>query len=76
MSGKIRLGCACCDRDDFDGVDELPTDWERITELQSYEQSLVPKGFSGRDNESCLDWQTHLGICPDCQSTLSGGDSE
>ncbi|HEY2827896.1 MAG TPA: hypothetical protein VGJ04_09875 [Pirellulales bacterium] len=76
MNGRIRLGCVACDRDDFDCVDALPTDWEEITEVQSYESSLVPKGFSDRDNESCLDWQTHLGICPDCQPTVLGSSND
>ena len=25
--GKIRLACMFCDRDDFDFVDVLPSDW-------------------------------------------------
>lgn len=40
MSGTIRLGCICCSREDFDGIDKLPKDWEDIDEVQSYEESI------------------------------------
>ena len=65
-TGQIRLGCWNCDRMDYDGVDVLPSDWDGIDYVQSYENSVLPKGFSDLPNESCLDWQTHLGQCPDC----------
>lgn len=50
--GLIRLGCCHCDRMDCDGIEAYPTDWTRI---QPVNQS------------SLLGWETHLGICPDCQ---------
>ena len=50
---SIRLGCVKCDRADFDGATELPTDWEGI-------QPVAP-------SKSVLSWETHLGLCPDCQ---------
>ena len=65
MKGKIRLGCAHCDREDFDGIDSIPEDWSEITELQSYEEATRPIQFSGTG--SPLNWETHMGICPDCQ---------
>lgn len=69
--GRIRLGCLYCDRADFDHVDCLPSDWERIESVQSYENSILPKAFSERQGESCFDWQTHLGVCPDCSSIFT-----
>jgi len=66
MPGTIRLGCLYCDRTDFDGVDQLPTDWEDIDEVQSCEEAIreVPPDDKRR---SVLDWETHLGVCPDCR---------
>lgn len=65
--GKIRLGCQYCDRDDYDGVDELPADWIDIIEVQSFEESQRPRDLSSVPGMSPFDWQTHLGVCPDCQ---------
>lgn len=70
--GAIRLGCAGgCLRDDCDGIREIPPGWTDITEHQSLKDALStyddpgdpepPKGYS------VLDWETHFGICPDCQ---------
>ena len=50
---EIRLGCFDCDRDDFDGIPEIPDDWEGVGEAD--------------DSGSVFDWQTHFGLCPDCQ---------
>lgn len=69
-AGRIRLGCLFCDRIDFDRVDCLPSDWERIESVQSFENSVISKGFSDKLHESCFDWQTHLGICPDCSNGI------
>ena len=66
-TGLIRLGCLYCDRADCDHIDGLPSDWERIERVQPYEGSVLPKAFSDRQGESCFDWQTHLGVCPDCR---------
>ena len=68
MSGKIRLGCANCDRTDFDGVDEFPTDWTDIAEVQSFAESIREVDWNDR-SRSPLDWQTHVGVCPECQAT-------
>ena len=57
---SIRLACEKCDRDDFDGVDELPTDWEDICE------ALI----TGNGSE----WWTHIGLCPECQLTQGEGE--
>ena len=63
--GRIRLGCVHCDRSDFDGVIELPTDWLNVTEVQSYESSIQPVDATD-EGRSALDWSTHLGVCPAC----------
>ena len=52
-SPTYRLACEKCDRDDFDGVETLPTDWEDIAEATT----------TGNDSQ----WWTHIGMCPDCQ---------
>ena len=72
MSGQIRLGCILCYRDDFDEIDELPTDWEDIDEVQSYEAS-IQEVQADDPNGDVTFWETHVGICPDCQT---GDDSE
>ena len=63
--GKIRLACMFCDRDDFDFVDVLPSDWRLVDEVQSYEASLQKADLSQAD-VSAFDWFTHLGVCPRC----------
>jgi hypothetical protein len=66
MPGNIRLGCVYCDRSDYDGVDQIPSDWEDIQEIQSYEEacrSVEPDDVK----RSVFDWQTHLGVCPECR---------
>lgn len=64
---KIRLACMFCERDDFDGVDAVPADWLSVEEVQSYEASLRVIDFYQQGNqESVLDWFTHLGVCPEC----------
>jgi hypothetical protein len=52
-AGQFRLGCVGCDRDDHDFSDELPAEWLDIGEVQQ--------------TDSPDQWQTHLGLCPDCQ---------
>ena len=67
MVARIRLGCISCLRDDFDGIDVLPNDWEDIDEVQSYEDSLrevLPDDPGG----DVMFWETHLGVCPECQN--------
>ena len=67
MSGKIRLGCANCDRTDFDGIDELPPDWTDVDEVQSFAESIREVDWNDQ-SRSALDWPTHLGVCPECQA--------
>ena len=67
MNGPIRLGCHSCDREDFDGISELPPDWLDISVVQTLEQSRQEVDWSDR-SRSPLEWYTHLGICPDCQA--------
>lgn len=66
--GPYRLGCQSCDRGDFDGVKRLPRNWDDVRRIQSLKESLTtyegerpPPGFS------VMDWETHMGICPDCR---------
>ena len=63
--GRIRLGCTYCDRDDFDGVSELPKDWLDLKEWQGREESVRPAN-AAETQRQVQDWQTHLGICPEC----------
>lgn len=69
--GLYRLGCSNCFRDDFDGVKELPSDWEGISEVQSLKEALTTyedeEDGVPPDNYSVLDWQTHIGLCPECR---------
>ena len=58
MGGLLRLGCCHCDRDDFDGVASFPTDWTKI-------QVVKQQGLGI--------WETHLGVCPNCQPHLEDG---
>jgi|GEM_PF-5757391 len=72
QTGHIRLGCYSCDRSDFDGVEELPTDWSDIVPVQSWEESIRPVEIDSEDGRSALDWQTHLGTCPACLECPAG----
>ncbi len=57
----IRLGCIDCDRTDFDGMSDLPTDWIQIQPVSS---------------RLALGWETHLGLCPDCQRASQRLDAD
>ena len=65
MIGTIRLGCICCMREDYDGIDKLPDDWEDIDEVQSYEESIREVDPDDVDADVTF-WETHMGVCPDC----------
>ena len=67
MSGKIRLGCQHCDRNDFDGVDKLPKDWDDICRVRSITEALREVDQDDM-TRSVFDWQTHLGVCPECKA--------
>lgn len=67
--GKFRVACWDCFRNDFDGAKSLPKDWSGIERRQSLRESMavyehgdpdMPKGYS------CMEWWTHIGLCPDC----------
>ncbi len=68
----IRLGCVACDRDDKDFInaEELEVckaeGWTDITEQRSYAEASRIVEF-GDPTMSVFDWETHLGICPDCK---------
>ena len=64
-TGRIRLGCIHCSRDDFDGTDKLPEDWEDIDEVQSYEDSISEVDPDDPSADITF-WETHMGVCPDC----------
>ena len=66
MSGRIRLGCFHCFRDDFDGVDKLPDDWDAVDEVQSYEESIREIDPDDPDGDVTF-WETHIGVCRECQ---------
>jgi hypothetical protein len=65
-SKKIRLGCIHCDREDFDGVVEMPSDWHDIFSVQTWKQSIQPVESHDPLQRSALAWETHLGVCPEC----------
>ena len=64
--GRIRLACSACDRDDYDGVSQLPRGWINITKMQLWQESLLRVEDEDQD-QSVFQWYTHLGTCPDCQ---------
>ncbi len=66
MSDLIRLGCMHCDRSDFDSVNTLPEGWEDIEEVRSYDEAIREVAIDDQ-TRSVLDWETHLGTCPECQ---------
>lgn len=68
MAGRIRLGCIHCDRTDCDFVDALPDDWSDLREVQSFEAAIEAVPVGSMPGRSRLDWETHLGVCPDCLS--------
>ena len=61
MNGRIRLGCIVCSRDDFDGIDRLPEDWEDIDEVQSFEESIQEVDPDDPDGDVTF-WETHIGV--------------
>lgn len=64
---KIRLACRLCDRNDFDGVAELPYGWFDVENVQSYEASVQSVNPEKKDETaSVFDWFTHLVVCPEC----------
>ncbi len=71
MTGKMRLGCIHCDRNDYDGVDAFPNDWEGIDEVRSYDEATREVAADDQ-TRSVFDWQTHLGVCLECQ-LIHGG---
>ena len=67
MAERIRLGCLYCDREDFDGVDTVPTDWVDVDEVRTYDEASRPVAI-GDVTHSVMEWQTHLGVCPECKA--------
>lgn len=56
FGGPIRLACRVCDREDADGVSEIPDDWVGVIEERQSSVDLIEA------------WWTHIGTCPDCSS--------
>ncbi len=63
-SAVIRLGCIHCDRQDCDGISEIPTDWRSVFQCHEWNES---------ENVQCAQstWETHRGVCPDCFAMYS-----
>lgn len=55
FSKPLRLMCRRCDREDADGVFEIPDGWTEIIEDKTH----------GDDDGK---WWTHSGVCPDCSA--------
>jgi hypothetical protein len=55
-----------CDRSDYDRVDAFPKDWEEVEEVRSFEEATREVAIDDQ-TRSVFDWQTHLGVCPECQ---------
>lgn len=58
----IRLCCVECDRRDYDGVPEVPTDWFDFGPSNVVDDLLQ----DATGNDVAPHWHTHLAICPDC----------
>ncbi len=81
-TGKIRLGCRNCDRDDMDLITAAQlraakkAGWQDVDRVQTFAQACrtyddpadAPPGYS------VLDWWTHLGICG--EEAIRFADSE
>lgn len=59
----IRLACLLCDRDDYDGIERVPSDWLDVDEVQSYEAAMDEADLT----YPTFGWWTHVGVCPECQ---------
>ena len=69
MNGRIRLGCHYCDAE-LDGIDFIPLGWTEVQEIRPYEQAIepVPKGQDrNKYGDTVVDWEAHVGVCPECQ---------
>lgn len=64
---EIRLGCNHCDRQDFDGIQRV----EDAQQLGWTDIQFVPSS-AWIDPDSGFNWETHIGICPDCQDIENG----
>jgi len=71
---KFRLGCIHCDRNDFDGIEQIPTDWQTVFPVQLWETSVKPFELS-RQTSSIFAWETHLGVCPACSDQFERSDA-
>ena len=60
LSETIRLACAACDRDDFDGITVSGLDDERLAGWEDIDEDITP------EDPDDARWWTHLGTCPEC----------
>ncbi len=74
-SETIRLGCIHCDRNDCDGVEVVPADWQRVSKIQNWLESVQPVEQGDKSGRCAVDWQTHLGICPECFAEFECNES-
>ena len=71
---KIRLGCTWCDRTDYDMITDVELEnaiqdgWSDVVRIQFFQEAC--KTYQVPEQEPVdfcvLDWETHLGTCPDC----------
>lgn len=69
-NGRIRLGCHFCDAE-LDGIDYIPAEWTEVEEIRSFEQAIepIPDGQDrNKYGDTVVDWETHVGVCPECQT--------
>ena len=67
MMESIRLRCHQCDREDFDGIVEIPSDWTDVTFVPPLEASRQEVALSDTSRNR-FEWYTHLGTSPECQT--------
>jgi hypothetical protein len=74
----IRLGCTYCDREDHDGIRVILKGWRSVIRVQTLAEACAV--YENPEDEpedySVLDWQTHLGTCPDCAAEEDRRDAE
>ena len=73
-NGRIRLSCHYCGIE-LDGINCVPPEWTEVEEIRSYEQAIepIPDGQDrNKYGDTLVDWETHMGVCPECQRELTG----
>jgi len=55
----------------LDGIDYVPAEWTEVEEIRSYERAIEPIPYGQDRNkygDTIVDWETHVGVCPECQT--------